>query len=775
MLTNGDNVLSDLASIASHTVTFFENLFSSNSLLMQGNNLVDSTIPSLVDEATNRIITTIPSLEEISAAVFNLNGDDASGPDGFGAVFFQKYWDIVKHDVSNAVIQFFTTGWILPGFNTNAIILIPKIKGADSLELFRPIAVSNFKFKIISKVLADRLASIMPVLVLQEQRGFIHGRHIHECIGLASEAINLLDSKSWCGNIALKVDISKAFDTLDWNFLISVLQKFGFNSTFCSWIHSILCSAHLSVTVNGVLNDYFSCSRGIRRGQYVNCSKSFIFGGAMYSLRLNILSAMVGFKLGSLPFVYLGVPLFKGKPKAVFLCPIEDKVISKLASWKGSFLSFAGRVELVKSAVQSMLLHSMVIYDWPISLIRDIERAIKRFIWSSEVSKNKVIIVTWNSVCLPLVEGGLGIRSIANLNAAFKLKLAWDFFQSNSSWTVLLRQRVFHKGKIISHHIFSSIWSSLKSEMHNIEENFSWCLGDGATIMLWSDKWCGESLQLGMDDPSAIVDQPVRSLIVNGCWDFTKSVTPIPAHLHLRIRDYSIPSIPMPDAIVWPTSPNGDLSLKASFEFKRIKGIRKVWWRWIWSKSIPPSKSVLMWKLIHNKLWMWLGNNLNFRSPVRDWSTICDIMVMKTSGQCRTTWIVAVIFTIDAIWKSQNKVRFQSINPNFSSSISGILSSVSIAGSGATASFINMQDFILLKNFGITIRPPKEPNIIEVIWTPPPTNWIKFNCDEAASSSISACGGIARNSEGGVLAAFAIRLDSSNSLIANLTGAMFAI
>lgn len=70
---------------------FFENLFSSNSLLLQDNNLVDSFIPTLVDDATNQILTTIPSLDEISVAVFNLNSDSASGQDGFGAVFFQKY------------------------------------------------------------------------------------------------------------------------------------------------------------------------------------------------------------------------------------------------------------------------------------------------------------------------------------------------------------------------------------------------------------------------------------------------------------------------------------------------------------------------------------------------------------------------------------------------------------------------------------------------------------------------------------------------------------
>ncbi|XP_058783724.1 uncharacterized protein LOC131658449 [Vicia villosa] len=284
--------------------------------------------------------------------------------------------------------RFFISDWLLPGFNANSIILIPKVKGSDSLDLFKPILVSNFKFKIITKILADRLASIMPFLISKEQRGFIQGRHIHDFIGLASEAFNLLDSKAWCGNVTLKVDIAKAFDTLDWSFRMKVLHKFDFNGKFCLWIDKILKSAHLSVNINEVLYGYSNCSRGVRQedplspllfclveeldlikgpnniivpshilyadnafifcrgkfsniknliyafeeyatvsGQHVNCNKSFLYGGSLSVSRLNILANMSGFKIGTSPFVYLGVPIFKGKPKVVHLRPIADKII----------------------------------------------------------------------------------------------------------------------------------------------------------------------------------------------------------------------------------------------------------------------------------------------------------------------------------------------------------------------------------------------------------------------------------------------------------------
>jgi hypothetical protein len=112
----------------------------------------------------------------------------------------------------------------MPNYNANTLILILKTPNADSIDQFRPIALANFKFKIISKVLADdRLAQILPSIISKEQRGFVNGRNIKDCICLTSEAVNLLPKKAFGGNLALKIDISKAFDTLrSWDFLLNV-------------------------------------------------------------------------------------------------------------------------------------------------------------------------------------------------------------------------------------------------------------------------------------------------------------------------------------------------------------------------------------------------------------------------------------------------------------------------------------------------------------------------------------------------------------------------
>jgi hypothetical protein len=389
--------------------------------------------------------------------------------------------------------------------------------------------MANFKFKVISKILADRLALILPTSISKEQRGFIQGRNIRDCICLASEATNLLHNKSFGGNLILKIDITKAFDTLEWPFLLKVLRSFGFCDKFCNWIDTILKSASLSISVNGKMHGYFNCTRGVRQGdplspllfciaeevlsrnlsklvvdgqlrsfkgtrnvpvpshclyaddvlvfcngrqsnlvalkhlfsryamasgQVVNGSKSTLFAGSISQARVHQIAIFLGFTIGTLPFVYLGVPIFKGKPKSIYLQPIADKIKSKLAAWKASLLSIAGRVQLVKSVIQSMLIYSITIYSWPISLLKDLERWMKNFIWSGDLNQRKLVTVGWKKVCKPAAEGGLGIRSIITLNEASNLKLCWDLVNSQDHWALLLKSRVIRGQHCIRHHIF---------------------------------------------------------------------------------------------------------------------------------------------------------------------------------------------------------------------------------------------------------------------------------------------------------------------------------
>ena len=240
------------------------------------------------------------------------------------------------------------------------------------------------------------------------------------------------------------------------------------------------------------LKDLFT-RYALASGQIVNSRKSTIFSGSIRNARLLQLATLIGFNIGQLPFFYLGVPIFKGKPKPVYFYPLADKIKIKPGAWKVSLLSITGKVQLVKSGVQGMLIHSITTYSWPISLLKDLERCIKNFIWSGDINQRKLITVAWKKLYKTYDEGGLGVRSLIKLNESSSLKLCWNLINSEEQWEVILRTRVFRERKHINHHNFSSLWSSVKFEYSTILDNSSFIIGDGESIKFWTDIWCGSS------------------------------------------------------------------------------------------------------------------------------------------------------------------------------------------------------------------------------------------------------------------------------------------
>lgn len=211
-----------------NVLAYFTNIFAATDRYEE-NELPERIIPHLVTLEDNNMLSVVPSAEEIKRAIFGLNGDSSPGPDGFSGHFYHCFWHIIGGDVVKSTQHFFLNNYIMPNLNSNLLILIPKVIGADTLDNFRPIALANFQFKIITKILGDRLGIIAAKIISTHQRGFIPGRSIQECIMVASEVVNMLHKKSFGGNLAIKIDIRKAFGTINWKFLIHVLKCFGFN------------------------------------------------------------------------------------------------------------------------------------------------------------------------------------------------------------------------------------------------------------------------------------------------------------------------------------------------------------------------------------------------------------------------------------------------------------------------------------------------------------------------------------------------------------------
>jgi len=122
---------------------------------------------------------------EIKNVAFNHNGNSDPGPDGFGGVFYHSCREIIGTNVCNVVQQFLKQNLVLSGMNNNVVFLIPKIQGVESIKDYMPIVVVNFKIKIISKILAYRLALVAVRIISPNRYGFVQGKQIHDCIGIA--------------------------------------------------------------------------------------------------------------------------------------------------------------------------------------------------------------------------------------------------------------------------------------------------------------------------------------------------------------------------------------------------------------------------------------------------------------------------------------------------------------------------------------------------------------------------------------------------------------
>lgn len=175
-------------------------------------------VPQLVNDDMNQVLTREVTEEEVKKAVFSIGGLKAPGPDGYNALFYQKYWDTVGEDVTKAVQIFFHSGCMFRELNSTDIVLIPKVKVPEKVSQFRPISLCNVSNKIISKILVLRLKTFLPNIITENQAAFISQRLIQDNIIVAHETFHYLKrkKKGKVGELCLKLDMNKAYDRLSY-------------------------------------------------------------------------------------------------------------------------------------------------------------------------------------------------------------------------------------------------------------------------------------------------------------------------------------------------------------------------------------------------------------------------------------------------------------------------------------------------------------------------------------------------------------------------------
>ncbi|PNX73974.1 ribonuclease H, partial [Trifolium pratense] len=408
-------------------------------------------------------------------------------------------------------------------------------------------------YKLVSKVLAARLAKVIGSLIRNTQSAFIKERNLVE------------------------VDFEKAYDFVDWGFLDFIIQRFGFCNKWHGWMRTCVCSGNISVLVNGSPTEEININRGLKKGdslaphlfllvaeglgalmrkavdiarfkpfcvgsvefpvsilQYADDTlcigeptvenlwtlKAVLRGFELASglkvnfwksgiIRVNVLNDLLmiaanflNCRIGNLPFKYLGLPVGANPKLMTTWQPMLDIIRGRVGSWGNKYLSFGGRIVMVNAVLNVIPIFYLSYLKIPGKVWREVVKIQRKFLWSGLSNKNKISWVKWDDVCRPKKDGGLGVRDLKLTNLSLLAKWRWKLLQPEGGYW---RDIVIAKyGKdVVGRHILHDDRSvrSGSSWWRNIcllENNSDWfelgvekVLGNGNTTSFWNDVWVG--------------------------------------------------------------------------------------------------------------------------------------------------------------------------------------------------------------------------------------------------------------------------------------------
>ncbi|GKA96564.1 RNA-directed DNA polymerase, eukaryota, reverse transcriptase zinc-binding domain protein [Tanacetum coccineum] len=379
--------------------------------------------------------------EEVKRAIWDCGTNKSPGPDGFSFEFYRKYWTTIDDDVFQAVRDFFVNGHFPRGCNSSFIALIPKIQDAKFVKDFRPISLIGSVYKIIAKILANRLCLVLPYLISDVQSAFVANRQILDGPFILNELL------SW-------------YETL---------KAFGFGLKWRNWISSCLNNAMGSMLVNGSPILEFRFHKGLKQGLKINLHKSKLMGIGVSSNVVAAAASLIGCSiLTTLQFILLE----------------------------------GGRLTLLKSVLTSIPLYHMSIFKVPIGVLNHLESIRRNFFYGVDGSDRKLAWIGWNMVLTSKKNGGLGVSSFFAHNRALLFKWVWRFLTDGSSlWTRFIKAIFGNKGALDTHKLIPrrSPWQdvilaihSLQSKGINLMDFIQKKVGNGENTSFWDDSWLGE-------------------------------------------------------------------------------------------------------------------------------------------------------------------------------------------------------------------------------------------------------------------------------------------
>jgi hypothetical protein len=262
---DGEKV-TDQHGIKSEAVQYFKHFYSASTIpnIEEQFKLLD-LFPVMVGEEEAVTLYNPVTMAELKLVLFHCKKEKSLGPDGWSTDFFIHFFDLVGEDLLQMVEESRLLGKIVGGLNSTFLTLIPKVIKPKTFEDFRPISLCNLCYNLISKIIANRIKPFLSKSLSPEQMGFLKGRQIQDAIGTTHEILHSIKKKKLKA-LVLKLDIKKAYDSIDWNLLRLILLKVGVGLPMANWIMSCITSSSFVVLINGEATNFFRSGRGLWQG-----------------------------------------------------------------------------------------------------------------------------------------------------------------------------------------------------------------------------------------------------------------------------------------------------------------------------------------------------------------------------------------------------------------------------------------------------------------------------------------------------------------------------
>lgn len=255
----------------------------------------------------------------------------------------------------------------------------------------------------------------------------------------------------------------------------------------------ILCKAELGTMklITEVLEQYENMS-----GEKINKEKNVIYLHKNVSQGDVIVAEITtGILRKQFPFIYLRCPIFHLRKQQGYYKQMVQKVSSKLQAWKGKLLLYGGTVVLIKHVLQSIPIHCLSVMNPPLNVLSTIHKMMAQFFWSSCIGGKGRHWTRWANLCLPVEEGGLGLRMLQDVSMALFCKLWWNFRTQESMWSEFMRNKYCkkeHPNLIMwkTGYGGTQVWEKMLQARNQVEHQIWWQTKNG-TVSLWHDNWTG--------------------------------------------------------------------------------------------------------------------------------------------------------------------------------------------------------------------------------------------------------------------------------------------